>query len=46
MYRQTDAARKELLRIEDLHAGQRVEVSYFYPLTPFFLAMEFTVLEE
>ncbi|GEM_PF-6668125 len=45
VYQAIDAQTKKLIRAEDLQAGQKIELSYFYPLTPVFLAMEVTVIE-
>ena len=45
LYKSIDLQTKELLRVEDLKIGQEIEVSYFYPVTPVFLAMEVTVIK-
>ncbi|MDP1510598.1 hypothetical protein L8C07_08655 [Paenibacillus sp. CMAA1739] len=46
IYKQMDGQRKQLIRPVELQAGQSIEISYVYPATPVFLALEITVLDD
>ncbi|KAE8561862.1 MULTISPECIES: hypothetical protein [Paenibacillus] len=46
IYKQMDGQRRQLIRPAKLQAGQSIEISYVYPATPVFLALEITVLDD
>lgn len=37
---------KQLVTLADLKVGQEVEIQYFYPITPVYLAIEMTILHD
>ncbi|POR29203.1 hypothetical protein [Paenibacillus polymyxa] len=46
IYMQMDGQRRQLINPAELQVGQPIEVSYVYPVTPVFLALEMVVLDE
>ncbi|MGR6763014.1 hypothetical protein ACU1JV_14335 [Paenibacillus sp. T2-29] len=46
IYKQMDGQRRQLIRPAELQVGQSIEVSYVYPVTPVFLALEVVVLDD
>ncbi|GKU79009.1 hypothetical protein [Paenibacillus sp. L3-i20] len=43
VFKYVDDQQKKLLSLHDLKVGQEVQIQYFYPLTPVFLATEFVI---
>lgn len=46
IYKQMDGQQRQLIRPAELQVGQPIEVSYVYPATPVFLALEIIVLDD
>ncbi|KJD45297.1 hypothetical protein [Paenibacillus terrae] len=46
IYKQMDDQRRQLINPAELQVGEPIEVSYVYPVTPVFLALEIIVLDE
>ncbi|WCM61299.1 hypothetical protein [Paenibacillus polymyxa] len=46
IYKQMDGQRRQMINPVQLQAGQPIEVSYLYPVTPVFLALEIVVLDD
>ncbi|MFK4343216.1 MULTISPECIES: hypothetical protein [unclassified Paenibacillus] len=46
IYKQMDDQRRQLINPAELQVGEPIEVSYVYPVTPVFLALEIVVLDE
>ncbi|WP_342416035.1 hypothetical protein NST83_24765 [Paenibacillus sp. FSL R10-2782] len=46
IYKRMDDQRRQLINPAELQVGEPIEVSYVYPVTPVFLALEIVVLDE